>query len=84
VAPHQKPSRRDSVSTNETQGAFEFDRGDGDGVGCTVVEGLGSGERAACECEVDWAPRQKPSRRGSILADDLRGELLFEPGDISG
>ena len=51
--PRQKPSSWGSVSANETRGVFDFDRGDGGGVGCTVVEGLRSGERAAHEGEVD-------------------------------
>ena len=71
VTPHQKLSRRSLVLTNKTQGVFEFDQGDGGGVGCTMVDGLGSGERVACKCEVDWAPHQKSSCQGSILVDNL-------------
>jgi hypothetical protein len=51
---------------------LDSDWGSIGGEGYTGVEGLGCGERAASEGGVDWAPHQKPSHRGSVLADDLR------------
>ena len=48
-AKNQKPSHWGSVSVNETQGVFDFDRGDKGRVGYTVVEELGGGKQAAHE-----------------------------------
>ena len=57
-APHQKPSCRGSILTNVTRGVLDFSPDDGNEVGYTTVEGLGSGEQVA--------------RRGGVVLDGVR------------
>ena len=51
-------------------------------MGYTVVEGLGSGERAAAGWI--WATHQKPSCRGSVLANETQGVAWVCQGKCPG
>ena len=77
-APRQKWSCQGSVSANKTRGVLYFGPDDGNEVGYTMVEGLGGGWRAGVGWF--WAPRQKPSRWGLVLANEMWGVTQMHQG----
>ena len=62
---------------------LNFGQGDVNGVGYTVVEGLGGGERGRHEDGGYSAKNRKPSRWGSVSVDKTREVLDFGRGDVN-
>jgi hypothetical protein len=73
LAPCTKPSHEGSVLANNQWVASDLGWEGVESEGYTRVEGLGSGERAVHEGGVDSGCSPKPSRQGSILANEIRG-----------
>jgi hypothetical protein len=80
----QKASHWGSILANKMWGAVDSDWGDAVEEGYIRVEELGGRKQAAREGGGSWAENRKPSRRGSVLANDMREALNLSWGDVVG
>ena len=70
------------LRANEMWGMLNFDRGDRDGVGYTVVKGLGSGEQAAAGWI--WATHENRAARARFWLTKHKGWLGCVRVDVLG